>query len=103
MAIGNWELLHKCFPKHSRMGTARMKYERREYGKKSTEGTKERSPDSLSLPNQNTILINIKWYYFTRYGKKYNEIQLTKKQNGLKYSKNDKSSTLSRHAIKKAL
>ena len=28
--------------------------------------------------------------------KKYNEIQLTKKQNGLKYLKNDKSSTLLR-------
>ena len=28
--------------------------------------------------------------------KKYNEIQLTKKQNGLKYSKNDESSTLPR-------
>ena len=25
MAIGNWELIHECFPKHSRMGTARMK------------------------------------------------------------------------------
>ena len=33
---------------------------------KSTAGTKERSPDSKSLPNQN-ILINIKWY-FKRYG-----------------------------------
>ena len=33
---------------------------------------------TISQPNQNTILINIKWYYFTRYGKKYNEIQLTK-------------------------
>ena len=30
-------------------------------------GTKE-SLDSLSLPNQNTILINIKWY-FTKYVK----------------------------------
>ena len=25
MAIENWELMHECFPKHSRMGTARMK------------------------------------------------------------------------------
>ena len=25
MAIGNEELMHACFPKHSRMGTARMK------------------------------------------------------------------------------
>ena len=39
---------------------------------------KEVPTDNLSLPNQNTILINIKWYYYTRYGKKYNEIQLTK-------------------------
>ena len=45
--------------------------------KKNTAGTKERSPDCLSLPNQNTILMNIKLYYFTRYGKKYIEIILT--------------------------
>ena len=32
-------------------------------------GTKKRSPDGLSLPNQNTIIINIIWYYFKRYGK----------------------------------
>ena len=38
--------------------------------------TKERSPDGLPLPNQNT-LINIIWYYFTIW-KKYNEIQLPK-------------------------
>ena len=25
MAIGNGELMHECFPKHSRIGTARMK------------------------------------------------------------------------------
>ena len=25
MAIGYMELMHECFPKHSRMGTARMK------------------------------------------------------------------------------
>ena len=73
MAIGNWELIHECFPKHSRMGTARMKEDNEtdEDGKKrgvsmekSKAGTKERSPNSLSLPNQNTILINIKLYYF---------------------------------------
>ena len=44
MAIGNGELMHESLPKHSRKGTARMKYhketdedgieERREYGKK---------------------------------------------------------------------
>ena len=27
MAIGNGELMHECFPKHSRMGTAIMKYD----------------------------------------------------------------------------
>ena len=32
-------------------------------------GMKERSPDRLSLPNQNKILIKIIWYYFTRHGK----------------------------------
>ena len=31
---------------------------------------------------------------FYKKWEKYNEIQLTKKQNGLKYSKNNKSSTL---------
>ena len=36
---------------------------------------------------------------FYKKWKKYDEIQLTKKQNGLKYSKNDKSSTLHRNII----
>ena len=36
---------------------------------KSIENMNKRSPDGLSLPNKNTILINIKWYYFERYGK----------------------------------
>ena len=35
---------------------------------KSKVGTEERSPDGLSRPNKNKILINI-IYYFTRYGK----------------------------------
>ena len=35
MTIGNEELMHECFPKHLRMGTARMKYGReREEDKK---------------------------------------------------------------------
>ena len=74
MATGNGELMHEYFPKHSRMGTARMNEDNetdeddKKRGK-SKGGTKERRPDSLSLPNQNTILINIKWYYFKRYGK----------------------------------
>ena len=78
MAIGNGELMHKCFPKHSRMETARIKEDNetdedcKKRGvsmEKSIVGTKERNPDSLSRPIQNTILINIKWYSFTRYGK----------------------------------
>ena len=74
MAMGNGELMHECFPKHSRIGTARMKEdkkraeERREYGKK-VQRARIKSPDGLSLPNQNTILINIKWYYFRTHGK----------------------------------
>ena len=28
MAIGNEELMHECFPKHSRMDTTRMKYDK---------------------------------------------------------------------------
>ena len=38
---------------------------------------------------------------FYKKWKKYNEIQLTKKQNGLKYPKNDKSSTLPRYKCTK--
>ena len=38
---------------------------------------KKRSLDRLNYPNQNTIIINIFFQYFIRYGK-YNEIQLTK-------------------------
>ena len=82
MAIGNGELMQECFPKHSRMGAARMKYDKDEEAQKrgvsmeiSKVGTKERSPAGLSLPNQNTILIYIIRYYFKRYGKskmKYN-------------------------------
>ena len=36
MAIGNGELVYECFPKHSRMGTARMKQDKEtdEEGKK---------------------------------------------------------------------
>ena len=28
MAIGNEELVHECFPKYSRMGRAKMKYDK---------------------------------------------------------------------------
>ena len=60
------------------MRTERMKSDKDtdEEGKKkgvsierSKAGTKERSPDGVALPNQNTILINIACYYCTRYGK----------------------------------
>ena len=37
MAIGNGELMHECFPKHLRMGTANMKYD-----KETDEGGKKR-------------------------------------------------------------
>ena len=46
---------------------------------------KERSLDGL--PNQNTILINIKCYYFTKVWKKHNEIQLTKNKTDLNNQK----------------
>ena len=45
-------------------------------------GTKQRSPNGLSLPNQNTILINIILQYSIRNGKN-NEIQLTRNKIGL--------------------
>ena len=60
------------------MGTARIKYNNAtdEEGKnrgvnieRSKLGTKERSPDGLLQHNQNSILINIKWYYFKIYEK----------------------------------
>ena len=70
MAIGNGELMHECFPKHSRMGTARMKLDhetdedtqkRGVNMEKSTAGTNKRSPYGLSHPNRNTIIINKIW------------------------------------------
>ena len=69
MAIGNVELVRECFPKHSRMGTARLKQDKETYEESkrgvsmeiSKEDTKKRSPDGLSHPNQNTIIINIIW------------------------------------------
>ena len=43
---------------------------------KSTAGTNKKSPDGLSHPNRNTIIIN-NLVKFDKW-KKYNEIQLTK-------------------------
>ena len=90
MAIGNRKnetLMHECFPKYSRMGTARMKEDKetddegKQRGvsmKRSKVNTKEISPASPSLPNQNTILIKIMRMAFYNTCKKYTEIQLTK-------------------------
>ena len=70
MAIGHWELMQECFPKHSRMGTARTKKDKEtdEDGKKrgvsmerSKAGTNKRSLNGESHPNQNTIIINKIW------------------------------------------
>ena len=50
MAIGNLELMHECFPKHSHMGTERMKSDEEKCKKKGVSmekrkaGTKERRP-----------------------------------------------------------
>ena len=68
MAIGNEKLRHERFPKHSSMGTARIKQDKatEDEGKRSvsierskadTKG--KRSRDGLNYPNQNTIIMNI--------------------------------------------
>ena len=75
MAVGNVELMHECFPKHLRKRTARMiqSYKTKKQKKKdvsrerSKAGTKKLSPGGLSLPNQNTMMINIIWQYFIKY------------------------------------
>ena len=70
MAIGNVELMHECFPKHLCKGTGRMKYEtetdeddkkRGVIMERSKAGTKKISLDGLSLPNQNTTILNKIW------------------------------------------
>ena len=75
------------FPKHSRMGTARMKEDKvtEERGKRevskdrSKAGTKEKiSPAGLNYPNQNTIKKIICLYFIRYVWKRYNKIQLTK-------------------------
>ena len=62
--------MHKCFPIHSCMGTAKMKQDKEtdEEGKKrdvsmerSKADAKKRSHDGKSHPNQNKIIINIMW------------------------------------------
>ena len=62
MAIGNVELMHKCFPKHSRMGTERMKYDKEtERNNKRGVSIERSKEEGLSLPYQNILLINIIW------------------------------------------
>ena len=70
MVIGHGELMHECFHKYSRTGTARTKKDKEtdEDGKKrgvsmerSKAGTNKRSPEGVSHPNQNTIIINKIW------------------------------------------
>ena len=59
--------MYECFPKHSRIETARIYEIRHKKTKKrdvrmkiSTVGTNnKRSPNGLSLPNKNIIIINI--------------------------------------------
>ena len=85
MAIGNWELMHECFPKHSGMDKARLKLDKTdEAGKKrgvsmksSKESTKNINLEGLSLPNQNTIIIN-KYVCILKDMNEYNEIQIRK-------------------------
>ena len=72
MAIGNEELMHECFPKHSCLGTASMKYynvteeedKKREASMEKKRVRKKLGPDGLNYPNQNTIIINIICQYF---------------------------------------
>ena len=70
MAIVHRELMLECFPKHSRMGTARTKEDKETEGEgkkrgmsieRINAGTNKRSPDGLSHPKQNTRIINKMW------------------------------------------
>ena len=65
MAIGNWELVHEYFLKHSSMEQpernkikkqTKKVEEIRKYRMKET-GTEKKSPYGLSHPNQNIIII----------------------------------------------
>ena len=71
MDIGNDEIMHECFPKHSRTGTARMKYDKEtdEEGKNRgvsveiSKASTKKVPTAYALPNQNTIIISIIWQF----------------------------------------
>ena len=54
---------------------------------RSKAGTNKRSPDGLSHPNQNTIIIKQNMVIFYKKWKKYNEIQLTKSKMDLNIRK----------------
>ena len=64
MAIANGELMHECFPKHSRMGTAKTKSgketdeedKKRGVSNKEAKQARKKRPDGLSHPNQNIII-----------------------------------------------
>ena len=86
MAIGYGGLMHECFPKHSRMGTARMKEEKEtgEEGKKrgvSLEGSKASTNKKFRRPITTKSKHNINKHnmvlFYKKY-KKYNEFQFTK-------------------------
>ena len=71
MVIGNGKSCTSVFQNTRAWGQQELNQEGKKRGvsmKRSKAGTKERSLDGLSLPNQ-AILINIIWYYFTRYEK----------------------------------
>ena len=62
-------LVHGNSKNEIRQRNRRRGKKRGESMERSKARTKNRSPDILSLPSQNTILINIIWYYFKRYVK----------------------------------
>ena len=67
MPKGNGELMHECFPKQwEQQEWNKIKKQMKKDGKKrgvsmerSKAGTKKTSPDGLSHPNQNTIIIKL--------------------------------------------
>ena len=66
MAIGNVELMHECFLKHSRMGTARMKYDKEteEEAKKRGVSMEENSKAGIKkkeVPKANHYLIKMEY------------------------------------------
>ena len=69
---------------------------------RSKAGSKKRSPEGLSLPNQNIIIMNIILFHFYMIFKEYDEIQLRKTKMHLNNRKMKKSSsTLSRSTVPK--